>query len=90
MSQPSILIYTTAVCPYCVAAKNLFKARGLEYTETRVDTDPSERETMLARSEGRRTVPQIFIGARHVGGFDDLAAADRDGRLAQWLSEHGA
>lgn len=90
MSQTSILIYTTAACPYCVAAKNLFKARSLAYTETRVDTDPSAREAMLARSEGRRTVPQIFIGERHVGGFQDLAAADRDGRLTQWLAETSA
>jgi glutaredoxin 3 len=90
VSHPPILVYTTAVCPYCVAAKNLLKARGLDYSETRVDTDPAARETMLARSQGRRTVPQIFIGARHVGGFDDLAAADRDGRLATWLAEQGA
>ncbi|EQD55585.1 Glutaredoxin, GrxC [mine drainage metagenome] len=89
VSQPPILIYTTAVCPYCVAAKNLLKARGLGYNEMRVDSDPAARETMLARSAGRRTVPQIFIGARHVGGFDDLAAADRDGRLAAWLTEQG-
>ncbi|MCK9367602.1 MAG: glutaredoxin 3 [Metallibacterium scheffleri] len=90
MSQPPILIYTTAVCPYCVAAKNLLKARGLGYTEIRVDGDPEARDTMLARSAGRRTVPQIFIGAQHIGGFDELAAADHDGRLAAWLVEQGA
>ncbi len=84
-----IEVYSTAVCPYCVAAKNLLKARGLEWTEVRVDTDPSQREAMLARSGGARTVPQIFINDHHVGGFDDLAAADRSGKLAQLL-EAGA
>ena len=80
-----IEVYSTAVCPYCVAAKNLLKARGLEWTEVRVDTDPSQREAMLARSGGARTVPQIFINDQHVGGFDDLAAADRSGKLAELL-----
>ncbi|MGB5852587.1 MAG: glutaredoxin 3 [Rhodanobacter sp.] len=80
-----IEVYSTAVCPYCVAAKNLLKARGLEWTEVRVDTDPSQREAMLARSGGARTVPQIFINDHHVGGFDDLAAADRSGKLAELL-----
>jgi glutaredoxin 3 len=84
-----IEVYSTAVCPYCVAAKNLLKARGLEWTEVRVDTDPSQREAMLARSGGARTVPQIFINDHHVGGFDELAAADRSGKLAQLL-EAGA
>ncbi len=87
MPQAAITVYTTAVCPYCVAAKNLLRARGLDYAETRVDTDPQARAHMLAISNGLRTVPQIFIGARHVGGFDELAAADRDGRLAAWLVE---
>lgn len=84
-----IEVYSTAVCPYCVAAKNLLKARGLEWTEVRVDTDPSQREAMLARSGGARTVPQIFINDHHVGGFDDLATADRSGKLAELL-EAGA
>jgi len=74
-------IYTTAVCPYCVAAKNFLRQRGFEYEEIRIDLDASRREEMLARSSGRRTVPQIFIGDTHVGGFDDLVAADRAGRL---------
>ena len=85
--MPAIEIYTTAVCPYCVAAKNLFKSKGLQWTETRVDADPAKREEMLTRSAGRRTVPQIFVNGHHVGGFDDLAAADRDGRLAALLGE---
>lgn len=85
MSSPEITIYSTAVCPYCVAAKNLLKAKGLAWDEIRIDTDPAQRDVMLQKSGGRRTVPQIFINGTHVGGFDDLAAADRDGRLAQIL-----
>ncbi|MEO6925067.1 MAG: glutaredoxin 3 [Rhodanobacter sp.] len=83
--MPKIEVYSTASCPYCVAAKNLLKARGLEWTEVRVDTDPVQREAMLARSGGARTVPQIFINDQHVGGFDELAAADRSGKLKQML-----
>ncbi|PXV58543.1 glutaredoxin 3 [Dyella jiangningensis] len=83
--MPKIEVYSTAVCPYCVSAKNLLKSKGLEWTEVRIDTDPSQRELMLARSGGRRTVPQIFINDHHVGGFDDLVAADRSGKLAELL-----
>jgi glutaredoxin 3 len=82
-----IEVYSTAVCPYCVAAKNLLKAKGLEWTEVRVDADPAQREAMLARSGGRRTVPQIFINDQHVGGYDDLVAADRSGRLGELLGQ---
>jgi glutaredoxin 3 len=82
-----IEVYSTAVCPYCVAAKNLLKAKGLEWTEVRVDADPAQREAMLARSGGRRTVPQIFINNQHVGGYDDLVAADRNGKLAELLEQ---
>ena len=80
-----IEVYSTAVCPYCVAAKNLLKFKGLEWTEVRVDIDPVQRSAMLERSGGHRTVPQIFINDRHVGGFDELAAADRSGQLKQLL-----
>lgn len=83
--MPKIEVYSTAVCPYCVAAKNLLKARGLEWTEVRIDTDAAQRDTMLARSGGRRTVPQIFINEQHVGGYDELLAADRSGKLKQML-----
>jgi glutaredoxin 3 len=83
--MPKIEVYSTAVCPYCVAAKNLLKARGLEWTEVRVDSDPAQRALMLTRSGGVRTVPQIFINDQHVGGFDELAAADRNGQLKQLL-----
>ncbi|MEO7916636.1 MAG: glutaredoxin 3 [Dokdonella sp.] len=76
-------MYTTAICPYCVAAKNLLRSKGLEYSEQRVDTDPEQRDAMLARTGGRRSVPQIFINDIHIGGFDDLVAADRSGKLAE-------
>lgn len=83
--MPKIEVYATAVCPYCVAAKNLLKSRGLEWVEVRIDTDAAERDAMLARSGGRRTVPQVFVNDQHVGGYDDLVAADRSGKLAQLL-----
>ncbi|HET6586689.1 MAG TPA: glutaredoxin 3 [Oleiagrimonas sp.] len=80
-----IEMYTTHVCPYCVAAKNLLKSKGLEWNEVFVDTDPAQRELMLERSQGRRSVPQIFVNGHHVGGYDDLVAADRNGQLARLL-----
>jgi glutaredoxin 3 len=76
-------IYTSAICPYCVSAKNFLKHRGLDYEEIRVDLDPLKREEMLSRSLGRRTVPQIFVNGVHVGGYDDLVVADRAGRLRE-------
>ncbi len=78
-------IYTTAICPYCVSAKNFLKQKGIGHDEVRVDLDPVRRDEMLRRSGGRRTVPQIFINDVHVGGFDDLVAADRGGRLSELL-----
>jgi glutaredoxin 3 len=81
MSQLEILMYSTAWCPYCVRAKSLLERKGLAFREIRVDENPAERDVMLARSGGRRTVPQIFIGDRHVGGFDDLYALDKAGEL---------
>ena len=83
----SVEMYTTAICPYCVAAKNLLKQKGLDYSEIRVDLDIARRDEMLARSGGRRSVPQIFINDIHVGGFDDLVTADRSGRLAGILGQ---
>jgi glutaredoxin 3 len=81
-----VLMYTTAVCPYCQRAEALLKQRGVsEIEKIRIDLDPAARDTMMART-GRRTVPQIYIGDRHVGGFDDLAALDRDGGLAPLLA----
>jgi glutaredoxin 3 len=75
-----ILMYTTRWCPFCVMAKRLLAAKGVAVDEVAVDTDPARREEMMARS-GRRTVPQIFIGDRHLGGFDDIAALDHKGQL---------
>lgn len=85
--MPKIEVYSTAVCPYCVAAKNLLKSKGLQWNEVRVDAEPAQRDLMLQRSGGRRTVPQIFINDQHVGGYDDLVAADRSGKLKQLLGE---
>ena len=85
----SVEMYTTAVCPYCVAAKNLLKQKGFDYSEIRVDTDPQHRDEMLKRSGGRRSVPQIFINGTHIGGFDDLVAADRSGKLAEITAPAG-
>ncbi len=83
--MPKIEVYSTAVCPYCVAAKNLLKSKGLEWVEVRIDTDLAQRDSMLTRSGGRRSVPQIFVNDQHVGGYDDLVAADRSGKLAELL-----
>jgi glutaredoxin 3 len=87
LAMPKIEVYSTAVCPYCVAAKNLLKAKGLSWEEVRVDTDPAQRDAMLARSGGRRTVPQIFINDQLVGGYDDLVTADRSGKLMELLGD---
>ena len=81
---PGIVIYTTAVCPYCVAAKNFLRSKGQSWTEVRVDLEPSEREKMVARAR-RTSVPQIFIGDTHVGGCDDLMALDSRGGLEPLL-----
>lgn len=80
-----VVMYTTAVCPYCIRAEQLLKARGVQDIEKiRVDLDPAQRQAMMART-GRRTVPQIYIGERHVGGYDDLAELDHDGELVPLL-----
>jgi glutaredoxin 3 len=80
-----VKMFTTAVCPYCVRAKQLLKARGVEHIEeVRIDQLPEERDRMMALT-GRRTVPQIFIGDKHVGGCDDLMALDSQGGLLPLL-----
>lgn len=84
MSAPEVTIYSTAICPYCVAAKNFLKSKGLDWTEVRIDTDPAERQRMYERAR-RTSVPQIFIGDTHVGGCDDLMALDRRGGLMPML-----
>ncbi|SOE46790.1 Glutaredoxin 3 (Grx3) [plant metagenome] len=82
-----VIMYSTAVCPYCVRAEMLLKQRGVaEIEKIRIDTDPSQRQVMMERT-GRRTVPQIYIGDTHVGGFDDLAALDRAGGLEPLLAD---
>jgi len=79
-------MYSTAVCPYCQRAEALLKARGVgEIEKILIDVDPARRDEMTTRT-GRRTVPQIFIGDTHVGGFDDLSALDRGGKLAPLLA----
>lgn len=79
--MPEVIMYSTAVCPYCVAAKNFLKSRGLGYQEVRVDTDPAARALMMERTR-RTSVPQIFINGTHVGGYEELVALDRSGGLA--------
>lgn len=83
--MPAVKMYTTAVWPYCMRAKQFLKSKGVEQIEeVRVDADPQAREQMMAVT-GRRTVPQIFIGSTHVGGHDDLIALDAQGGLAPLL-----
>jgi glutaredoxin 3 len=81
-----VRMYSTAFCPYCVRAERLLQARGVsQIDKLRVDLDPALREEMIRRT-GRRTVPQIYVDETHVGGFDDLAALDRAGKLAPLLN----
>lgn len=81
-----IEIYSSSWCPYCVRAKSLFEKKGLEFVEYNIQTDPARREEMLKRSEGARTVPQIFINDRHVaGGCDGLYDLERSKELDSWL-----
>ena len=79
-AQPKVLMYATASCPFCQSAKRLLAAKGVTFEEIRVDLHPERRDEMMKKS-GRRTVPQIWIGERHVGGCDDLYALDREGGL---------
>jgi glutaredoxin 3 len=82
MSTPEIIMYTTQVCPYCVRAKALLKRKGIEtITEIDVSTSAELREDMTRKAGGKRTVPQIFIGGKHVGGCDDIYALDSAGKL---------
>lgn len=84
MTKP-ITMYATGMCPYCIQAERLLASKGVtEITKIRIDVDPGKREEMMTRT-GRRTVPQIYIGDHHVGGYDDLAALERTGKLAKLL-----
>ncbi|MEN8212764.1 MAG: glutaredoxin 3 [Pseudomonadota bacterium] len=82
--MPKVVIYNTAFCPYCVRAKDLLTRKGVEFEEIRIDLDHSKMSEMVERSQ-RRTVPQIFIDDIHVGGFDDMAALEIDGKLNDLL-----
>jgi glutaredoxin 3 len=82
----AITIYTRGWCPYCTAAKDLLKERGATFTEIDIETVPTARQEMIQRAKGRSSVPQIFIGERHVGGCDDLYALDDRGGLAPLLN----
>ncbi|MDF1760209.1 MAG: glutaredoxin 3 [Coxiellaceae bacterium] len=82
-----VVIYSKAVCPYCDRAKDLLGQKGVSYTEKRIDKNPDDLAQMLDKSNGRRTVPQIFIGDHHVGGFDDLWALEQAGELDPLLSK---
>lgn len=87
--MPSIVMYTTAVCPYCQMAERLLQRKGVtDLHKIRVDLDPQQRQQMMQRS-GRRTVPQIFIANTHVGGYDDLVALERAGELDPLLASVG-
>lgn len=85
-TQPKIVMYTTSYCPYCLRAKRLLVERkGMQIIEINVEQDPVKKEEMLALSNGRRTVPQIFINSQHIGGCDDLEALEHSGELDKLL-----
>jgi len=83
--QP-VELYTTPICGFCHAAKRLLTQKGVSFAEVDVMTNPERRQEMMQRANGRRTVPQIFIGDTHVGGFDDLNALERAGKLDALLA----
>lgn len=85
---PEIIMYSTARCAYCQRARDLFERKGAAIREIKIDEDMQERDRMLQRSGGKRTVPQIFIGDRHVGGYDELMALERAGELDALLSKN--
>jgi glutaredoxin 3 len=85
-----VIMYSTAVCPFCVQAERLLRAKGVaDIAKVRVDLEPERRQEMMQKT-GRRTVPQIYIGALHVGGYDDLVALDRAGKLIPLLTAESA
>ena len=84
-TPPHITIYSSAICPYCVMAKNFLKSRGLAWTEVRIDTDAEARQRMMALAR-RTSVPQIFVGQVHVGGYDDMMALHRAGKFEPLLA----
>ena len=84
--MPDVVIYTKQFCPYCVSAKQLLTKKGVSFTEHDISLGGPRRSEMLARSNGRTTVPQVFVGDTHVGGSDDLHLLDRQGRLDPLLA----
>jgi glutaredoxin 3 len=86
MTMPKVLMYATAACPFCQSAERLLVSKGVQIDKVRVDLEPERRVEMQQKS-GRRTVPQTWIGARHIGGCDDLYALDRAGKLDPLLAE---
>jgi glutaredoxin 3 len=84
--MPPVEVYTTPYCPYCIAAKDLLRSKGVTFSEINVAGDCGQRAEMVRRANGRITVPQIFIGPHHVGGYDDLYALDQAGKLDPLLA----
>jgi glutaredoxin 3 len=84
--MPSVTIYTKSWCPYCQSAKELLASKGVAFTEIEISGKAEERAAMIQRAGGRMTVPQIFVGDRHVGGCDDLYALDARGELDKLLA----
>lgn len=81
-----VIMYTTPICGYCAAAKRLLSGKGVSYTEINVMSDPDKRQEMIQKAGGRQTVPQIFVGDQHIGGFDDMNALERSGKFDQILA----
>jgi glutaredoxin 3 len=84
--MPPIVIYTTATCPFCMSAKRLLTKKHAQFEEIRVDVEPQRRQEMIARANGSYTVPQIFIGEKHIGGCDDLQELEFEGKLDALLA----
>ncbi len=84
--MPQIEIYTSPLCGFCHAAKRMLTEKGLSFAEIDVAADPAKRQEMMGRANGRHTVPQIFIGGQHIGGYDDMAALERTGKLDPLLA----
>jgi len=84
--MPNVTIYTSPLCGFCHAAKRMFADKGVSYAEIDVAANPSKRQEMMGRATGRHTVPQIFIGDTHVGGYDDMAALEQTGKLDSLLA----
>lgn len=81
-----VIVYSASYCPYCTRAKELLTRKGVAFTEIDVTSDDAQREALIAKSGGRRTIPQIFINGQHIGGFDDMNALDKAGKLDALLT----